>query len=383
MAGTALSSASTLGYSESQKLVAGTFRTYLEGASPPAAARRYLEEPGHLDHAVWAQIAAQGWLAAGYDESLGGQGLAFDELAAIVREAGRALLHGPFFTNAALLPQLLAGLPLDDGTRTTVREAAAGETIATFAILERPLAFPVTPCATLLDGGTVSGRKEFVPDLSHAGTAFVLAADAGGERVLARVDLRGAGAVAVAHETLDGSNAGTLTLDGVPVRDAVPFPEPLLRAFMMRGALAVTALQVGGAEAAIDITSAYANERVQFGRVIAAFQAVSHRLADMYCSLAVGRSLHDRAVRSALLGAPGWRAEAAMAKAWNNDMSRFVANSALQLHGGVGYTWDHDVHLFVRAAQALAGQFGTSRHHRVLLKEHWGAGGGDAPDGGS
>lgn len=360
-------SGSMLGYSDSQRTIAESFRDYVESVWSRERARERLERNGTLDGDLWDGLAGQGWVGAFYPESVGGQGLSFGDVAAMLREAGRLLLPSSFLSSAVLTPLLLLRMPGEQRFQTRL---AAGSAIGAVALWEQPLRFPHPVCEARVNNGSLSGSKVVVADASTADYLLVLARE--DERlVVAIVEGARQGVKRSSMHTLDGSNLGTVELDSVPVLHTFPISVAEIEDYMMSAAVCVTALQVGGAEAVLDMTVDYANQREQFGRLIAAFQAVSHRLADMYCALALGRALHLRALRSQQSGAASRHADASAAKARNNDMFRFVANSALQLHGGIGFTYEHDIHLYLRAAQVLAAQFGTTAHHKRLLKRQW------------
>jgi alkylation response protein AidB-like acyl-CoA dehydrogenase len=227
------------------------------------------------------------------------------------------------------------------------------------------------PVTARLEGNgapSVTGVKHFVPEAGAADLILTLARDATGQTRLAAISRAGAGVGLTGQQTLDARRLFTLTLDEAPAAASFGVDEAALDRFLARAALWTAARQVGGAEMALADAVEYAKGRVQFGRPIGSFQAVSHRLVDLYCQVEIGRALVWKAVEAQMTGAPDAEVAASAAKAWTNDMYRTVAKLALQTHAGVGVMYTRDSHLHLRAAQTLAAEFGTTAHHRRVLK---------------
>jgi alkylation response protein AidB-like acyl-CoA dehydrogenase len=360
------------GYSEEQLLLGGAFRELVEDACPTDLVRRMLEDDEFAPEALWNTLVEAGWASAVYPARLGGQEIGFDLLTVLAVEAGRVFLPGPFWTSAMLTPLLLnAAGPATLDALPEAAALAAGRQVATFALQERPVGYPLGPLTARLSGNgsaAATGVKHFVPDAGMAQFVLTLVRDASGEARLTVIPTAGAGVTLTAHQTLDARRLFTLTLENAPVTATLDVDEAALYRFSVGAAILTAARQVGGAEIALADAVEYAKGRVQFGRPIGSFQAVSHRLVDLYCQVEIGRALVWKAVEGQMIGAPDVDLAASAAKAWANDMYRTVAKLALQTHGGVGVMYTQDSHLHLRAAPALAAEFGTTTHHRRLLK---------------
>jgi alkylation response protein AidB-like acyl-CoA dehydrogenase len=278
---------------------------------------------GGWDPKAWSLLSEQVGIAAlGLPESAGGVG-GVPEIAAVAEELGYHLLPVPFLTSTVMAGQILAraDVPLD-----VLAGIASGREVAAIS------------------------RGGVVP--SGLGATWLVDVDAG---VL--VDLGGEGVTVEPLESLDLSRpCARITYDDSAVR---PLAQPLEMSSAMVGIrVAVAAEQLGGAQACLDRTVAYVKERRQFGRAVGSFQAVKHTLADMLVQVEMARSAVDRAVAASEDAAA--LAEAALvAQVWCSDAFRFVSAEAVQLHGGIGFTWEHDAHLYFRRARADAALLGT------------------------
>jgi alkylation response protein AidB-like acyl-CoA dehydrogenase len=354
------------GYSEAQLELMDSLTPLLEKHCPPSLIRSLLEDDAATADSVWAPLAEAGWASLLYPEDVGGQGLGVAEMAAVLVAAGRRLLPGPFFTSAVLTPLALraggaaADLPgLDD--------VAAGRSVASLALFEDAAPFPTPRIAARIEAGRISGVKRLVLDAQQADFLLVLGKDSAGGLGLAWVPARAPGVDVLVHPTLDGRRVCTVTLNQAAVARTVPLAgDGDLRDLMVRISALVSCLQVGGAESALGLAVEYAQTRVQFDRPIGSFQAISHRLVDLYCNLTVGRGLVQKAIR--LADDEAFADAASRAKLWMNDTYRSVTKGALQTFGGIGFTFDHDIHLYLRSAHALASEFGGSADHQRLLR---------------
>jgi alkylation response protein AidB-like acyl-CoA dehydrogenase len=355
------------GYTDAQLELMDSLQPLLEKHCSPALIRRLLEDDGATAEAIWAPLAEGGWTSLLYPEDVGGQGLGVSEMAGVLVAAGRRLLPGPFFASAVLTPLALAASGQSVADLPGVEDVAAGRRIASLALFEEAALFPEPKIAARVDGGRISGVKRFVQDAQQADFLLVLAKDATGDLVLAWVPAKAAGVEVLVHPTLDGRRLCTVTLDQAVVARTLPLAgEGRLQGLMLRISALVSCLQVGGAEAALGLAVEYAQTRVQFDRPIGAFQAISHRLVDLYCNLTVGRGLVQKAIR--LADDDSFPDAASRAKLWMNDSYRTVTKGALQTFGGIGFTFDHDIHLYLRAAHVLASEFGGSADHQRLLR---------------
>jgi acyl-CoA dehydrogenase len=356
------------GYSDAQLELVDSLHPLLDKHCPRSRIRGLIEDNNSVaPDSVWTQLVEAGWTSLLYPEEAGGKGLGMAEMSAVLVEAGRFLLPGPFFTSAVLTPLALAATREGSAADLPgIGGVASGQRVAALALYEDPSVFPMPKIAATVQNGHISGVKRFVLDAAMADVLVVLAKDGSGDLVLAWVAAPAPGINVLVHPTMDGRRVCTVTLDKAVVAKTLPVSGAGLQQLMLRAAVLVASLQIGGAETALALAVEFAQTRVQFGRPIGAFQAISHRLVDLYCNLAVGRALVQKAIR--LADADGFPDAASRAKIWMNDTYRAVTKGALQTFGGIGFTFDHDIHLFLRSAYALGSEFGTSADHQRLLR---------------
>ncbi|KAB2340393.1 acyl-CoA dehydrogenase family protein [Actinomadura rudentiformis] len=365
--GTAQTGASTLDDEELEAL-RDTVREVCADAGGTTSVRELDENGRGYDERLWRVLAQEVGLAGlGLPGPYGDGGLA--ELAVVCEELGRVLAPVPFLGSTVLAGQVLARCgPLS----TTALKALAEGQVHALAVADadgawRPenLAVTAQPAG---DGWRLTGMSPFVLD-GTAAAGFVVAA-AGPDGVDVFTVAAGApGVTARPTECLDLSRSqAMLLLDDAPAvrvtvggTGATAVTEGLDLALV-----ALSAEQLGGAQACLDMTVAYARERTQFGRAIGSFQAVKHRCADMLLQVETARSAVLRAV--AVQDDPSALAEAAaVAQSWCCEAYAWVAEETVQLHGGIGFTWEHDAHLYFRRAVADAALLGGSAHHRERL----------------
>ena len=348
-------------------------RDLIEGSGGIAAARRQLDAvsvntgPGY-DQDAWRLLGTEMGLAGlGLAEDLGGAGGGLAELTVVAEELGHALLPVPFFSSTVLAGQILARCP---GTGPDVlAQLSTGGELAAFAGpgpdgCWRPDRLPVEAN----DDGRLRGQADFVLDGATA-THLVVAArtPAGCDLFLVAGDAEGVQTKAL--ETLDPTRAqARVTLENTP---GTPLTTGGAGAAAVTAGLDVAlvvlaAEQVGGAAACLDLAVEYAKLRQQFSRPIGSFQAIKHKLADLLLLVEMGRSAVDRAM--AAEHDPARLAEAAaVAKIWCSDAYTTVATENIQIHGGIGFTWEHDAHLYFRRARADEQLLGDATFHRERL----------------
>ncbi|MFD0684680.1 acyl-CoA dehydrogenase family protein [Actinomadura fibrosa] len=365
-----------LAVTEEQRELRDALRRFFADRSPATEVRRLMAVDEGYDPAVWKQMAGQlGLQGLAVPEEHGGAGFGFRELAVVFEEMGRALVCAPFLATTVAAAALLAG----EGGHDLLPGIADGTVIATLAVAEeRGLWDPAAVEATV-EGGLLRGAKAFVLDGHLADLLVVAAREEDGSVGLYVVDGHAEGLTRTLVPTLDQTRRlARIGLDGVPGR-RVGGEDALARALDV-AAVALAAEQLGGAERTLEMTVEYAKVRRQFGRPIGSFQAVKHRCADMFVLVESARSavLNAAAVVDEAPG--GLPAAAALAKAYCSDAFVHTAGEAIQLHGGIGFTWEHDAHLYFKRAQASRQLFGTPDRHRERLGALAGiTGGAEAP----
>ncbi|HVL90937.1 MAG TPA: acyl-CoA dehydrogenase family protein [Actinomycetota bacterium] len=342
------------GLSEDQQTLKKSAREFLEGEAGIALARRMLEHESGFEPSLWTHMAELGWMGIAIPESEGGLGLGMLELSLLLEEMGRVALPSPYFSTVALAVPVVASLA-DAATRSEVLGAvAAGERKLTLAYAEASGAFDPAAIEAAAQGSgdlwTVTGTKMFVPDAHLADQIVVLARTGVGVGAFL---VQAADCEISQNESLDRTRRlGTVTLGGVAARplggeDAWAEIERALD----RAAVGLAAEATGVADAVMSMSVAYAKERQQFGRAIGSFQAVSHTCADMLVAAESARSTTYYAAWAIDEGAPDAPRAAATAKAAATTGAMRVCEDGIQVHGGIGFTWEHDMHLWYRRAK--------------------------------
>jgi alkylation response protein AidB-like acyl-CoA dehydrogenase len=363
---------------ESQRELAALTRTILGELTPERLAGA--DAGGdRFDPALWASLAGAGVLAAGLPESVGGAGLGLLEQCSVLTELGRAVAPVPYLASIVLGASALAAFGTPDQRRRWAAPAGRGELILTAALPEEDGDDPRAPSARAErvngdgeagGGWLLSGVKTAVPAAPLAALLLVPAVTAEGATVF--LVTPGDEGVTVERQLVTGGDsAGRVTLAGVRLRDdrvlgrLVPGPDAV-EWLVARGTVGLCALQLGVVERTLELTSAYARDRVQFGRPIGSFQAVTQRLADAYIDVEAVRLTMWQAAWRLAAGLPGG-AEAATAKFWAADAGHRVAHTAVHVHGGVGIDMDYPLHRYFAAATraefALGGA--TSQLRRI------------------
>lgn len=356
---------------DEQQAIKSTAHDFLASRFKSERLREIAASDDGVDAAGWAEMAELGWTGLAIPEEWGGQGLGIVELAVLFEEMGYALAPSPLFSNT------IAGLALtlcgsDDLRERYLRPLAAGEVRGTPALWDA--GSPVTPGGFTMearsdgDGVVLDGEKVLVADA--AGADFFLVATADGRRHLVE---RGADGVAVVAEpSMDPTRRfSSVRFDGVRVAaaDTLPGAEADYYPVFFRLCVALAAESTGIAQRTMEMAVAYAKDRQQFGRPIGAYQAVSHRCAQML--------LETENARSAVYGA-AWAADAepeslplaaSMAKAYASDAGWRVPDASIQVHGGIGFTWEHDLHFFLKRGRSNAAIFGDAKWHRERVAD--------------
>jgi alkylation response protein AidB-like acyl-CoA dehydrogenase len=368
-------------FSEEQRLLQRTARDFLAERSPLSACRRAVESSAH-DPELWRAAAEMGWQGAVIPEEHGGAGFGYLELALIAEEIGRALAPIPFGSSVFLASEAVLQFGTDVQKKSWLPGFASGESIGTLALVERPGRPTPDSIQTRLHGqraegsralhGTLEGTKLAVPDGMAANRAVVLArADDG--LALALVDLDGPGVQREPVRTLDPSRANALVrFDFAPAERLGPARRgwELAQRLLLRAAALSAFEQVGGAQRALEITRDYTMGRYAFGRPVASFQALKHRMADVYTAIELARSNAYFAAWALAQDAPELGEAACSARVSAIDAYELATREMIQMHGGVGYTWEFDCHLFYRRAKWLAAFLGGAADWKDRLVTH-------------
>jgi alkylation response protein AidB-like acyl-CoA dehydrogenase len=368
------------GFSQEQEMLRGTARKFFENECKSEFVRARMEEDAGVTPEFWKKLAEQGWLGLVYPEEFGGTGLGFVDLTVLMEEMGRAVMPGPFFST------LLAGLAINeagsaDQKKEWLGKLSDGHAKATLAWTEpsaRWDAAGVTTAARGAGGGwTLSGTKLFVPDAHIADVFVVVARTSEGKRPEEGVSLflvpRSAkGLSTKLLPTMDQTRKlGEVKLEDTPAvllgtKDAGWAP---LERVIQRATVALCAEMCGGAQKVLDMTTDYAKIRIAFGKPIGSYQGVKHRAADMLVDVENAKSLTYYAAWAVDENVPEAALAASMAKAYASDAYRKVSGAGIQLHGGIGFTWEHDLHLYFKRAKASEFTFGDATYHREKVAQ--------------
>ncbi len=344
-------------------------RDFLAKECGSKVVRRLMESPDAYDPALWKKIAGLGWTALGIPETYGGVG-SFLDLIVVLEEAGRALLPGPFEAGTEAQKKEVLG------------DIAEGKARATLALTEpagRWDASGITLTAKPVGGGwRLDGIKLFVPDAEHADYIVVAARTRGeGEDGISLFLVKGRpkGMTVTQLKTLDMTRRWNevrlegVELDGSALMGAVHHGWPALKRALEWATAALCAEMMGGAQKVLETSTEYAKTRHQFGKPIGIYQAVSHKLADMLVLSESGRSATYYAAWAVDADAPDRSLASSMAKAYVSDAYRKVAGDGIQVHGGIGFTWEHDMHLYFKRAKASEVTLGDATYHRELVAQ--------------
>jgi len=360
-------------FTEEQNLLRESARSLLERECSMEFVRRMIEDERGYSDALWARTVEMGWTGLACEERYGGAGLGLVELAVLMEETGRALMPGPLFSTAAVGTAALAIGGSDAQKAQLLPRVAAGSLRLSLAQLEDSASWSARGIATTARSGSsafvLSGTKRFVADAATA-DMFIVPALVDGEVTLFLVAAAapGVGVDATAYTDLTRRMA-SVRLDDVEVSAQGVLGEvgggwPLLQRILDRAKVALSAQMCGGAARALDISVEYAKTREQFGSPIGRFQGIQHKCADMYVLLESSRSATYYAAWSIDNDEADAHRSACLAKAYCSDAFSKITADAIQIHGGFGFTWESDCHLYYKRAKADALTFGDATANR-------------------
>ena len=367
------------GLNEDQETLARYARDFLDNECPTTFVRTMLDHDTALDPGFYKHMAELGWMGIAIPEQYGGQGMTYVDLAVLLEEMGRALVPGPFFASVCLAAPVLLEAGSDAQKQAILPGIASGERHATVAYTEangRVDASGIEVAARADgDGFVLNGTKRFVLDAHVADTIVVAARTSDSGDPTEGVTLFAVGAQTpgvtvkqlramdmtrrLCDVTLENVSAAADTVIGDVDRGW-----PRLDRALHRSAGMLAAECVGGAQKVLDLSVAYARERIQFGRPIGSFQAVKHKCADMLVDVELGRSAMYYAAWAASDSDEELALAASMAKAFCGEAYTRVAGNGIHVHGGIGFTWEHDMHLYFKRAKANEVLLGDPPYHR-------------------
>ena len=372
------------GFNDEQELLRSTARKFFENECASETVRKLMDGPEGMTPDLWKKLAEQGWLGLIVPDEWGGMGLGIVDLVVLMEEMGRAVVPGPFFSTV-----LLGGLAILDAGSEAQKKAwlsrlSSGDAKAALAWMEPSAelgARGITLPATAKAGGySLDGTKLFVQDAHTADVIVVAARTASGKTPEEGVSLflvpRGTPGLSVTllptmdqtrklcEVTLKGVTVGADALMGTAGAGWTPLGRVLDRA-----TVALCAEMCGGAQKVLDMTVEYAKIRQAFGRPIGSYQGVKHRAADMLVDVENSKSITYYAAWAMDEGVAEGPLAVSMAKAYVSDAYRRVSGAGIQLHGGIGFTWEHDLHLYFKRAKGSEFTFGDATWHRERVAQ--------------
>jgi acyl-CoA dehydrogenase len=348
-------------FSDEQKQLKTEARRFLEAKCPPSAVRAVLEGPQPFDRELWKGLAEMGFLGVAVPEAYGGLGAGYLEACVIAEEMGRVIAPVPFSSSVFLATEFLLVAGSEAQKSAWLPKLVAGEAIGTFAVAEgNGPALPRNIKAQVA-GGALTGTKQPVADGDIADLVVVAARSGPGadERGISLylVDLNGAGVTREAVETIDPTRShARLTFNGAPAEllGAAGEGWAILTQVYDRAAILTAFEQVGGSDRALEMARDYALERMAFGRPIGSFQAIKHMLADMYVAATLARSNAYYGAWALSTDAAELPEAAATARVSATQAFQHCSKNNIQVHGGMGFTWAFDCHLYYRRSNLLA-----------------------------
>jgi len=357
-------------FSADQKALREQARKFLGEHASSTRVRRILEGAAPYDADLWRGMGEMGWMGTAIPEPLGGAGFGHLELCVIAEELGRSLAPTPFASTIYLAAEALLLAGSDAQRKRWLPRIAQGDAIGCLALAEGPQVATPANLATRADAGRLTGVKVPVADGDVADFAIVLASEGAGRASLFLVDLKGPGVTRAAVATVDPTRShARMALDGAPgeLLGAAGQGWPLAERLLDRAAVLVAFEQIGGAQASLEMAREYALGRFAFGRQIASFQAIKHKLADMYVGVELARSNAYYGAWALTKDAPELPVAAAAARVAASEAYYQAAKENIQIHGGMGFTWEFDCHLHYRRAKLTGLMLGSARRWKDLL----------------
>ncbi len=346
--------------SEEQTMLRDMAREWTKKENPVGAFRKMRDGDfdGGFDPAVYGQMAEMGWAGVIIPEDQGGSDFGYMSLGLVLEETGRSLTASPLLASALGAASALILGGSDAQKEAWLPKIAGGEVIGTLAIDEGPRHNP-SKCDTSVSDGKLSGTKMFVPEGMRAGLFVVSASDG-----VYLVDGSADGVSRSDRSLVDQRGWAEVSFDGVPAEKLENGGEDLLDQVLDRARIGAAAEMLGMASEAFDVTLDYLKQRVQFNQVLSSFQALQHRMADLFGEIELMRS----AVETALAALDDKRSDIAMlasqAKAVASDVMNHMSKEAVQLHGGIGMTDEYAIGFYLKRARTLEQLWGSSTFHR-------------------
>jgi acyl-CoA dehydrogenase len=359
-------------FSDDLKQLRDQARRFLAEQSPPGVVRSVLDGTEPYAASLWRSMAEMGWLGAAIPEQYGGAGLGYEGLCVLAEELGRSLAPVPFASSAYLATEALLLAGSDAQKRRLLPKFADGSAIGCFALAEGAGNPDPAIVRLRVAGGRLSGSKWPVADGGVADFAIVVARDESSDLALFLADLTADTVTRRDLTTVDPSrNHARIDFNetGVEKLGSTTTGWPLVQRLLERAAILIAFEQVGGADACLEMARTYAQERYAFGRPIGSFQAIKHKLADVYVAIELARSNAYYGAWALSADAAELPIAAATARVSASEAFHLASKENIQTHGGIGFTWDVDCHLYYRRSKQLALALGSAPWWKNRLVE--------------
>ncbi len=374
-----------LGFSEEQEMLRKTARDFLQTECPTTLVKEMADDEQGYTPELWAKMAELGWMGLALPEEYDGMGMSFLDLSVLLEEMGRACLPGPFFSTVVLGGFTIIEAGNEEQKKDLLPKIATGEVILAMALTEPSASYD--PAAVTVqavpdkDDYVISGTKLFVENAHIADYMVCVTRTKDGSSAedgitMFLVDGKSPGISTTVLKTIAGDKQCEVIFDNVRVPKKNMLGEldkgwSVVARMLEMAAVAKCAEMVGGAQAALDMSVAYAKERIQFGRPIGSFQAIQHHCANMVTDVDGSRFITYQAAWKVSEGLPATM-EVSMAKAWVSEAYRRVTQLGHQIHGGIGFCMDHDMPLYFKEAKAAESTFGNADWHREIVAQQLG-----------
>lgn len=351
------------GLTESQNILKDNARKFFSVECPAADVRRLMETDTAYDSALWSKMAEQGFTGIIFPEDAGGLGLGKVELILLMEEMGYAMVPGPFFSTVVLAGSVLDACGSAEQKKKYLEPICQGKSRATVAMILDAAAKPDPEDGRVtVANGKLTGKKLFVTDAAVAD--FIVVITSGGAFV---AETKSPGVKISAMNTMDGTRKQyVVEFNNTPAEKLAGTTTGTMQAIDLATA-ALVGEMVGGMQRTLEITVQYAKTRKQFGKPIGSFQAVQHKCADMYLETESSRSAAYYAAWALQEETPDAAVAVSIAKMYASDACRNVGNNGIQVHGGMGFTWENDLHLYYRRAKASETMLGDAAFHRERI----------------
>ena len=347
--------------SDDQRTLQSEARRFLDERCPTTHVREFIDDPAAWSQGLWKQMADLGWMGMPFPEEHGGLGMDYLDAAILLGELGRALAPVPYLSSVMTAGMAIARCGSDEQRARLLPAIARGERVATLAWADAPEGFAIDGVTVAAADGTLSGSKEVVLDAPAADVLVVAARDAEDRTRLYLVESGFEATPAVGYDIT--RPVGRVVLMGAPA-EVLPGDPAVAWRIAVASACAE---MIGAAQEALDRSVAYAKERTQFGRPIGSFQAIKHKLAEMHTEVDAARAATYYACFAVDRDTDDVDVAVSVAKSFASAACAWTGGEAIQVHGGIGYTWESDIHLFTRRLKSLEAYMGTPAYHRERL----------------